>query len=229
MTKKSIFLTVFSIILLLIYAFLSLFSSDLSTTFSTSIKTSRVICIDAGHGGIDNGVYGISSGTPEAKINLEIAKYLQKELSSLGFTVVLTRENDDGLYGDTTKGFKRRDMEKRKEIAVLANADLIISIHCNYSKIKTAKGINVYYNKTDELSTYFADILTAKLNDLSSKNVRKDSEKMFITHNIGIPAVIIECGFLSNVEDEKNLIDDSYKKKLAEKIALCVYDIFSDQ
>ncbi len=228
MTKKLILLTAFSALLFLFSLTASLYFQSSFSQNASSLKFRTVICVDAGHGGIDNGVYGISSGVPEAKINLEIARLLEKDLSRLGFDVVLTRTDDEGLYGDTSKGFKRRDMEKRREIAISNRSDLVISIHCNYSKSKTAKGINVYYDKTDELSTTFADRLCVALAELSSKKVRKDGEKMYITHEIGLPAVIIECGFLSNAEDENKLLSADYKRTLSKAIADCVFEMFTE-
>lgn len=228
MTKKLISLTALSAVLFLFSLTASLYFQSALSQNASSLKFRTVICVDAGHGGIDNGVYGISSAVPEAKINLELAKLLEKDLKSLGFDVVLTRTDDEGLYGDTSKGFKRRDMEKRREIALSSRADLVISLHCNYSKIKTAKGINVYYDKSDELSAAFADRLCVALRDLSSKKVRKDSEKMYITHEIGLPAVIVECGFLSSVEDENKLLSTDYKQSLSKAIADCVFELFSE-
>ncbi len=228
MTKKTAIPFALFVVLLVLCVVSSLFFESRFSVSAFSQKIYPVICIDAGHGGIDNGVYGITSGKAEAEINLEIAKLIKDKLVPLGIEPVLTRENADGLYGDTSKGFKRRDMEKRKEIALQSNSALIVSIHCNYNKNKAAKGINIYYNKSDELSCLFAEMLAVKLSDLSSKKVRLDAEKMYMTHNIGIPAVIIECGFLSNIEDESKLLDDRYLKRLAEAISLCIFELYSD-
>lgn len=226
LTRKLKIATVFTVIAAIVTAFSALFAKPLGAFLYSEQNLGTVICIDAGHGGIDNGVYGITSGMAEAKINLEIARYLKTDLEALGFSVVLTRENDDGLYGDTSRGFKRRDMTKRKEIATKCNAKIVVSIHCNYNLSKTAKGIAVYYNPSDELSTYTANEFAKKLTPLSAKNVRLDKEKMFMTYDLGLPAVLIECGFLSNAEDEKLLLDENYKKKLSKEMAKTLFGVF---
>lgn len=226
MTRKLKLATVFTVIAAVVTAFSALFAKPLGAFLYSGQNLGTVICIDAGHGGIDNGVYGITSGVAEAKINLETARYLKADLEALGFSVVLTRENDDGLYGDTSRGFKRRDMAKRKEIATDSDAKIVLSIHCNYNLSKTAKGIAIYYNPSDELSTYAANSLAKSLSPHSAKNVRLDKEKMYMTYDLGLPAVLIECGFLSNVEDEKLLLDENYKKTLSKEIAKTLFDVF---
>ena len=99
------------------------------TTLATAEK---VIVIDAGHGGIDAGVRGKSTGVKESDINLSISKKLMGYFADAGFAVVLTRKNNGGLYGLSTSGFKMRDMKKRKEIIEQNKADMVISIHQNF-------------------------------------------------------------------------------------------------
>ena len=219
LSKSLKLFSLFSVSLFVATVFLSLFPKNEA---SFSPKNSVVICVDAGHGGIDNGVFGINSKTPEATLNLEIARLVESELLKLGFSVVMTRTDENGLYGDTSRGFKRRDMQKRKEIALFSGAKLLLSIHCNYSKIRSASGIAVYCNKSSALSLSLASSLAENLSSLSSKAVRIDGEKMFVTFDVGIPAVIVECGFLSNEEDEKKLLDEKYKKSLSKAIAKSV-------
>ena len=81
---------------------------------SAAATVEKVIVIDAGHGGVDAGVYGVESGVRESDINLAIAKQLKGYFTDAGFKVVLTRKDNGGLYGLPTKGFKMRDMKKRK-------------------------------------------------------------------------------------------------------------------
>ena len=92
---------------------------------------SPTIVIDAGHGGIDAGVYGVNTDVKESDINLAIAKELRGCFVNAGFNCVMTRSTQAGLYGSTSKGFKMRDMQKRKEIIEECNADMVISIHQN--------------------------------------------------------------------------------------------------
>ena len=89
------------------------------------------VCIDAGHGGVDGGVTGVNTGVKESDLNLSVSRLLKEHFESCGITVVMTRKTKDGLYGTATSGFKRRDMEKRREIIEQSKPDMVISIHMN--------------------------------------------------------------------------------------------------
>ncbi len=197
-------------------------------TPAISPKNQVKIIIDAGHGGIDKGVYGKKTGVDEASINLTVAKMLKKSLNNLDFSTSLTRENQDGLYGDLKKGFKLRDMEKRKAIIQETCPKLVISLHCNYSPHQSSHGINLYYNKNSIESKAFMEIALENLkNHNVSSRIRCDSEEMYITYKCNAPAVIIEMGFLSNAEDENKLIDEKYLKLLTKVITASCVDYFS--
>ena len=87
------------------------------------------IVVDAGHGGIDGGVSGKNTGVKESDLNLSISMALKEELEDMGFEVTLTRKTEAGLYDTTAKGFKKRDMQRRKEIIEEVKPALVISIH----------------------------------------------------------------------------------------------------
>ena len=216
----------------LIFIFLSVLLFCVCSFSFFSIPSSPLInykiLIDAGHGGIDNGVYGIKTNVSESQINLEIANFLGKELEKIHLSSVFTRTTDDGLYGDFTPGFKLRDMNKRKEIALTNDVDGIVSIHCNASTFPNCSGIVIYYNKQDEKSIQMAKCVKEQIEsfNLSEKKVRLDSEEKFMTTKIGIPAILIECGFLSTQSDESKLISNVYQKRLARAISLGVFQAF---
>ena len=109
------------------------------------------VVIDAGHGGIDGGVVGRTTGVKESDINLDIAYELQYVLEDMGFEVTMTRKTQAGLYDTTAKGFKRRDMEKRREIIQRAKPDFVLSVHQNYYPSSAYRGGQVFYplGKTD--------------------------------------------------------------------------------
>ncbi|MBD5632401.1 MAG: N-acetylmuramoyl-L-alanine amidase [Clostridia bacterium] len=177
----------------------------------------KVIVIDAGHGGIDAGVLGINTSTKESDINLAIAKQLQGYFSDAGFTAVLTRKNNAGLYGLSTKGFKMRDMKKRKEIIEQYKADMVISVHQNFCPLPSRRGGQVFYEKTSECGKALAECIQSAFNNMEEcvkKNTPLvgDYYMLKCTEN---PSVIVECGFLSNAEDEALLISTEYQKKLA--------------
>lgn len=177
----------------------------------------RVVVIDAGHGGVDAGVHGITTSVKESDLNLAIARQLKGYFTDAGFTVVMTRKNNGGLYGLSTKGFKMRDMKKRKEIIENCKADMVISIHQNFCPLPSRRGGTVFFDKGSESGKALADCIQTSLNNMEecvkkSEALVGDYYMLKCTPN---PSVIVECGFLSNAEDEKLLISEEYQQKLA--------------
>ena len=177
----------------------------------------RTVVIDAGHGGIDAGVLGVSTKTKESEINLYIAKYLRGYFADAGFNAVLTRTTQGGLYGTTAKGFKMRDMKKRKEIIEKNNADLVISIHQNSCPIPSRRGAQVFYDKGSESGKAFAESIQRSLNEMKECAVQNsplvgDYYMLKCTSN---PSALVECGFLSNTLDEALLVTAEYQKAIA--------------
>lgn len=175
------------------------------------------VVIDAGHGGIDNGVRGINSGTDEADINLAIAKLLKGNFVNAGFNCVMTRTTEAGLYGTTEKGFKARDMQKRKEIITESNADMVISVHQNYCPLPSKRGGTVFFDKTSETGQKLALSIQTELNALPecvkpNEALHGDYYMLKCTQS---PSVIVECGFLSNAEDDALLNTEEYRKAVA--------------
>jgi len=123
-----------------------------------------VIVIDAGHGGIDNGVKGINSGTDEADINLAIARYLKGQFTGAGFNCVMTRTTEAGLYGSSEKGFKKRDMQKRRQIIEDCDADMVISVHQNFCPLPSRRGGTVFFNAESEKGKELALCIQSELN-----------------------------------------------------------------
>ncbi|MGN0806871.1 MAG: N-acetylmuramoyl-L-alanine amidase [Candidatus Coproplasma sp.] len=175
------------------------------------------VVIDAGHGGIDNGVQGVVSGVDESDINLAIAKLVKGNFVNAGFNCVMTRSTEAGLYGTTQKGFKARDMQKRKQIIQESNPDLVISIHQNYCPLPSKRGGIVFFDKNSPESCALAQKIQQELNTLPQSV--KPNEALYgdyfmlkCTEN---PSVIVECGFLSNEEEDKLLNTSQYRKAIA--------------
>ena len=184
---------------------------------STHDDGERIVVIDAGHGGIDAGVRGINTDTKESDINLAISKYLRGYFSDAGFTVIMTRKTQGGLYGVSTKGFKMRDMKKRKEIIEESNADMVISVHQNFCPIPSRRGGTVFYDKDSESGKTLAASIQKSLNEMK-ESVKQSSPLVgdyYMLKCTQSPSVIVECGFLSNTEDEKLLVSESYQKSIA--------------
>ena len=177
----------------------------------------RVIVIDAGHGGIDAGVTGILSGVKESDINLSIAKKLKSYFAEAGFATVMTRTSNGGLYGLPTDGFKTRDMQKRKKIIEDCGADMVISVHQNSCPLKSRRGGQTFYDKNSACGKSLAESIQASLNEME-ECVKRSSAltgDYFMLKCTESPSVIVECGFLTNAEDEKLLCDPEYQNKMA--------------
>ena len=178
------------------------------------------VVIDAGHGGIDGGVSGITTGVKESELNLDIARKLKTKFDKSGAKTVMTRKTEAGLYGIYSKGFKRRDMQKRKQITLNAKADVFVSIHLNYYSSPLRRGAQVFYKIDDEKSKSLADIVQAELN--GGKECERDYTALtgdyYVLNEADCAAILCECGFLSNAEDEKLLLTDEYRTEIAEKI-----------
>lgn len=184
---------------------------------ASSFQGEKVIVIDAGHGGIDAGVRGISTSVKESDINLAIARHLKNYFSSAGFKAVMTRTNNGGLYGSSSSGFKKRDMKKRKEIIEECNADMVISVHQNFCPIPSRRGGTVFFDKSSDCGRNLANSIQEALNGMEecvSKNTALTGD-YFMLKCTESPSVIVECGFLSNREDDKLLNDENYRKKIA--------------
>lgn len=178
------------------------------------------VVIDAGHGGIDGGVSGITTGVKESELNLDIARKLKAKFDKSGAKTVMTRKTEAGLYGIYSKGFKRRDMQKRKQITLNAKADVFVSIHLNYYSSPLRRGAQVFYKIDEEKSKSLADIVQAELN--GGKECERDYTALagdyYVLNEADCAAILCECGFLSNAEDEKMLLTDEYRAEIAEKI-----------
>lgn len=192
------------------------------TVFSGAEQKMKIV-LDAGHGGIDGGVVGKTTGVKESDLNLEIALRLKEVLSDIGFEVALTRKTKAGLYDFATKGFKKRDMQKRKQIIHEEEPALVISLHQNLYPASAPRGAQVFYRKNHAQGEKFAEAVQTQLNDLYAEKgvkARKSTgAEYFMLECTQAPSLIVECGFLSNPADEALLVSPVWQRKLAESIA----------
>ncbi|HEY8390565.1 MAG TPA: N-acetylmuramoyl-L-alanine amidase [Clostridia bacterium] len=216
--KKKIII-ISCIFICLVIAAVILTSTVQANRYIPRLKTT--IVIDAGHGGIDGGVTGVNTKVKESELNLKVAKKLEKYFKSYGFDVVMTRTNSDGLYGGSVKNFKQKDMKARAEIIRKAKPDAVISIHMNFFSQSKQRGAQVFYKKGNEAGKELARNIqeTLALN-IEYCNRLYLSGDYYIVNCTDYPSVIVECGFLSNADDEALLITDEYQEKLAYHIML---------
>ena len=176
------------------------------------------VVLDAGHGGADGGVVGGVTKIKESDLNLSMVYFLKDEFERGGFKVVLTRTDKNGLYGSATTNFKKRDMQRRKEIITECAADMVLSIHMNRFSLPGRKGPQVFYDAESAEGKELAEIIQKTLNAFTGLEHSALSGKYFMLQCTSNPSVIVECGFLSNPEDEQKLIDTAYQAQLAHKI-----------
>lgn len=186
---------------------------------SSSIPLTKLtVVLDAGHGGIDVGAVG-ANGTIESDLNLEYCKLLKQVMTDYGVNVVMTRTTKDGLYTEYKNGFKREDMQKRKDIIVSTAPDAVISIHMNKYASSTSHGAQVFYDDEKGTGKEFAETLQEIFKkQLPHARSEAQAGDLYMLKCIDKPSILVECGFLSNPEEERLLTTHAYQKK----ICLCI-------
>ncbi|MDO5143749.1 MAG: N-acetylmuramoyl-L-alanine amidase [bacterium] len=181
------------------------------------------VALDPGHGGYDGGARCRDSGVWEKALNLEVAQRLEASLAKLGAQVVMTRRTDTDLCGpeqSATKTKKRQDMERRVAIASEAGADMVLSIHMNEYRSRRESGPQVFYREGSAPSRLLAGCLQdALIGELSPARRRSAMAGDYFILQLDVPSCLVECGFISNAEEERLLLDASYQQRLADAVA----------
>lgn len=171
-------------------------------------------------------------GTTEAETNLKIALKLQNLLEQSGATVILTRSDENAIYDLDSKTLRQKkvsDIRNRVKIGNEASADIFVSIHLNKIPQEQYWGWQCFYKNGDEQSIKLAKSLQENLNDSIQKENKRVAMKLdtvYIMKHVEIPISIVECGFLSNQEEEKLLLDNTYQNRLAWGIYNGIIDYF---
>ena len=192
---------------------------------------SPVVICDAGHGTPDGGAVGIN-GTLEKDVNLAITLKLQEILEGQGINVVLTRDTDSGLHDNSGSihDMKVMDMNKRLDIMKNSNADLFVSIHMNSFSDSSVNGLHIFYDiKHEEIKPLAEEIMNelSHITQASSHETKPASKTLYLMKNAPLPAILIECGFLSNSEEEQKLNDEEYQSKIAWAIAKSIKNYYT--
>ena len=180
----------------------------------------KTIVVDAGHGVPDEGAES-SNGTTEAETNLKIALKLQNLLEQSGCTVILTRSDENAIYDLDSKSLKQKkisDIRNRVKIGNESSADAFVSIHLNKIPQPQYDGWQTFYKEGSKEGAKLAKSIQTSLNEAiqrENNRVAKTIENIYIIRKVEIPTTIVECGFLSNPEEEKLLLQDDYQNKLA--------------
>lgn len=214
--KKKKAITIF-VIALLVFSMICL--QDNIGVFHTTVTRGKIV-IDAGHGGFDPGKVG-TQGTLEKDINLNIALKLKELLEAEHYQVVMTRTSDCGLYEESDSNKKRTDLYNRVKMINESNAIAAVSIHQNSFSQASSKGAQVFYYSTsgegEKLANIMQETIKTSIGD-DNHRVAKENESYYLLKKTNCPTVIVECGFLSNADEEALLLTDEYQQKMAESI-----------
>lgn len=179
-----------------------------------------VVAVDPGHGGNDPGK--TVGDIYEKDINLSIAIKLKAVLEKNGIKVVITRDTDTGLYGETDSNKKIADMKNRCRLINESNADILVSIHQNSYSAENVKGAQVFFYEHSKEGEKLAGILQSTIKsrlDKENERQHKANDSYYILLNVEMPAVIVECGFLTNPDECKKLLDENYQNEMAQAVA----------
>ncbi len=212
--RRRTIIIILAILIFSVFAFVTLGAAD------REIK----IIVDAGHGSPDGGAVGVS-GTVEKDINLAIAMKLSEVLDGKDYTVIMTRTGDNGIYdleSETIREMKKSDMNARLSIMKKSGADLFVSIHMNSFTQKSANGLHVFYASNHPEVKPLAEEIQKGIYEITgaaTHAVKTADERLFLMKKPPVPAILVECGFLSNPREEEKLSTEDYQSRLAWAIA----------
>lgn len=202
----------YKLLIILCFFLFTLCLPRVTATIKALNLLGKVIVLDAGHGGPDQGA---SSGQIiEKDLNLILVKKLEKELTSRGAIVYLTRENDDDL-STTTVNRKRNDLYNRAKYINDISPNMYISLHLNSTTSPSWRGLQIFYTTQNKENKEIASTITDYLNQHSSniREIKKDNT-YYMYKFIKTPGVLIEAGFISNPSDNYLLRQEDYQNKL---------------
>lgn len=180
------------------------------------------VALDPGHGGYDGGARARESGLWEKEITLKIALAAEKVLTERGAQVILTRRTDEDLAQEALSGKarKRADLQKRLDLAEEAGADVFLSIHLNEYRSRSESGPQVFYQHGADAGRLLSGALQeALIHTLRPAKERKAMAGDYYVLRGPIPAALVECGFLSNADEEKQLLDPDYQRQIGTALA----------
>ena len=233
-TSKQAFSSILAIIICLSLVLSFKRISDNNNIVVSAIPTeSKLIIIDAGHGGIDGGAVGYNN-IVEKDINLSIAKKLETMLVCCGFEVIMTR-SEDIMVGDplpensSIREKKVNDIKTRVSLINSYPSAIVLSIHQNLFSETKYNGAQMFYSTKNSDSKAIARFLQTRFSTMlqpdNTRAIKPVSDDIYLMNHVDNPAVLVECGFISNALEAQNLSDDTYQNKVAFVIfaALCDY------
>ena len=192
---------------------------------NTADETGPLIIIDAGHGGEDGGVQ-TADGIPEKDVNLSVAEKLEATLKARGFETLMTRTDDTLTYDEsktTMREKKVSDIHNRASLIEAHPGCVVLSIHQNYFEDTRCTGTQVFFSPnhagSEALANAIQSAVVAALQPGNTRAVKQSGKEIYLLYHAAVPAVMVECGFLSNPEEAARLLDETYQSDLAAAIA----------
>ena len=202
-----------SVIFVFLFLFLAMYSYPVRADLPLQGK---VIAIDSGHGGLDPG--SLYNDIYEKDITLSIGKYLEKYLSEMGATVIMTRTSDSDLSNGVKNHRKKADFDERIKIINQNIVDMYVSIHLNYLTDTKYYGAQVFYNKDNEnLAKDIQEYLNKNTN--TDREIKKIPTSTYMYDKLNTKGILVECGFLSNAMERSKLVTKEYQSEFAKVLA----------
>ena len=194
-------------------------------------KRVSVVVLDAGHGGADGGTVG-RAGTLEKDLNLEIALLTREFCDILGVETILTRETDISLgEGESLRQQKINDLKARVGLVRSLGSVALISIHQNYYDDFASRGAQVFYDPENQWGEALAVRMQCRLKEYCDSSNKRQAMPLpndnYLLENLACPAIIVECGFLSHLEEEMLLNSPGYRERLAFCLAAQAFECVS--
>ncbi|MBR1810459.1 MAG: N-acetylmuramoyl-L-alanine amidase [Clostridia bacterium] len=234
--KKSVSAALSLLVLLTVICSAVVFARKKARTVLTSASAGLslpVIVLDAGHGGFDGGATA-TDGTPEKDFNLAIALKLRDCLELMGFQVIMTRTDDTGTEDEglqTIREKKVSDIHNRMDMMENAGECIFVSIHQNFFADASCHGTQVFYSGNDPRSEAMAKLIqsdiAALLQPENTRQIKRSGDSIYLLYHAKKPAVLIECGFISNTDDVSHLKDATYQQQLSFCIGNALLNYFN--
>ena len=231
MKVKTIYIIAFCVIFICVCVLLyAAFSDSAVQASSDNVSQDRPhIIIDAGHGGEDGGAE--VDGVLEKDINLNISNKLADILRLCGYQVTEIRDEDISVYTDDAETLRQKKVSDLKHRVQIINADennILISIHQNKFDNSAYSGAQIFYSVNDQDSMRLAENIRTSVVSLlqtdNSRELKPAGSDIYLLDQARVPAVIVECGFLSNPEERQKLLDEQYQDEMAYAIAMGVLE-----
>lgn len=198
--------------------------NQVAAVSASSLKEGRIVILDAGHGGEDGGASS-AGGSRESDINLNIVLKTEALMAFLGVRTELTRDQDRSIYSEgasTLHEKKVSDLKNRVELINSVPDAMLISVHQNYFTDSRYCGAQVFYTGGDVSRQWgegTQEVLRKVLDSGNDRAAKMIPDTIYLFSHISCPAILVECGFLSNGEEASLLMTDTYQRKISLALA----------